>query len=42
MELKLQGMDNHEVATKLSCSERTVRRMLTRVRGRLEEVLDAA
>lgn len=37
LELRLQQATNAEIAEKLRCSERTVRRILERVKGRLEE-----
>ena len=39
VELRLQDLTNREIADQLGCSERTVRRILTRLRGRLERVL---
>ena len=36
VELKLQDVDNREIAGRIGCSERTVRRILARVRQRLE------
>lgn len=42
VELKLRGLGNQEVADQLGCSERTVRRLLARIRDRLERVLSTA
>ncbi len=41
VDLKLQDVPNHEVAARLGCSERTVRRLLGRLRQRFRQVLDA-
>ena len=42
VDLKLQQCENDEIAEQMGCSERTVRRLLNRVRTRLErELLDA-
>lgn len=35
VQLKLEGWDNDEIATKLGCSERTVRRLTQKIRERL-------
>lgn len=40
VDLKLQEFTHDEVAEKLNCSERTVRRVLKRVQGRLTEMFD--
>lgn len=40
VEFKLQQYTNQEMAEKLECSERTVRRILKRVQGRLRRVLE--
>jgi len=40
VELKLQQCNNSEIAQRLGCSERTVRRILQRVRSRLRRILD--
>ncbi|MGE3820483.1 MAG: RNA polymerase sigma factor [Isosphaeraceae bacterium] len=40
--LKLEGFSHDEIAERCSCSERTVRRILGRVRERLEIMLDAS
>ncbi len=42
VELKLQELSNLEVADALGCSERTVRRLLNRLRSRLEQAFVAA
>ncbi len=42
IELRLQELTLREVADRLGCSERTVRRVMARVRTRLERVLAAA
>lgn len=42
LELKLQDLDNRDVASELGCSERTVRRVLGRIRERLERTLAVA
>lgn len=39
-ELKLQQFTNHEIAQRMSCSERTVRRILKRVQSRLRQTLE--
>lgn len=39
VDLKLQEHTNEEIAKQLGCSERTVRRVLKRVQGRLREIL---
>lgn len=39
IELKLQGFNNHEVAERMTCSERTVRRILKRVQASLQRML---
>jgi RNA polymerase sigma factor (sigma-70 family) len=38
--LKLDGCTNDEVAAKLNCSERTVRRLMKQLQARLETQLD--
>jgi RNA polymerase sigma factor (sigma-70 family) len=40
VDLKLQECTHDEVAEKLGCSERTVRRVLKRVQARLQRILD--
>lgn len=40
VELKLQDYTNHEVAKQMRCSERTVRRILQRVKDRLARALE--
>lgn len=40
VQLKLQDFTHDEVAEKLGCSERTVRRILKKVQARLEKMLD--
>jgi RNA polymerase sigma factor (sigma-70 family) len=40
VELKLDGCTNDEVAAKLNCSERTVRRLMKQLQARLETQLD--
>jgi RNA polymerase sigma factor (sigma-70 family) len=40
LELKLQGLDNVEIAERLSCAERTVRRRLQQIEARLARMLD--
>jgi RNA polymerase sigma factor (sigma-70 family) len=40
VELKLEDCTNEEAARRLSCSERTVRRILKRVQGRLSRLLE--
>src|SRR5438128_4977595 len=42
VDLKLQQCTNLEVAARLGCSERTVRRILKRVQSRLERVFQAS
>ncbi len=42
VDLKLQELTNDEVAERLGSSERTVRRILKRVQGRLTRILDEA
>lgn len=42
VDLKLQEYTNEEAAEKLGCSERTVRRILKRVQGRLAKVFEVA
>jgi RNA polymerase sigma-70 factor, ECF subfamily len=42
VELKLQQFTNDETATRMSCSERTVRRLLQRVKARLQDHLTGA
>jgi RNA polymerase sigma factor (sigma-70 family) len=39
LEMKLEAYSNQEVADRLLCSERTVRRMLTGIRGKLRDSL---
>ena len=38
---KLQGYTNHEIAERLGCSERTVRRMVKRIQSRMQTMLDS-
>lgn len=40
VELKLQELSNEEIAAKMHCSERTVRRVHKRVQSRLRQMLD--
>lgn len=40
VELKLQDYDNNEIAQRLQCSARTVRRILKRVQSRLQAMLE--
>jgi RNA polymerase sigma factor (sigma-70 family) len=40
LELKLQELDNVEIARRLRCAERTVRRRLERIEARLTRMLD--
>lgn len=42
VELKLQDFNNLEIAERMGCSERTVRRLMGRVRARLEGDLDVS
>ena len=42
VELKLQQYTNEEIAVHMGCSERTVRRILNRVRERLEKHFHAS
>ena len=42
VELRLQDCTNDEIAERLGCSERTVRRLVKRIQTRLEQVLDRA
>ena len=42
VELKLQELTNLEVADRLGCSDRTVSRILARIRDRLEKTFPAA
>jgi RNA polymerase sigma factor (sigma-70 family) len=39
VQLKLEDMTNDEIAGRLGCSERTIRRLITRVRARLQSIL---
>ena len=39
VDLKLQSFTNHEIAQRLDCSERTVRRMVKRVQSRMQTIL---
>ena len=38
--LRLENYTNQEIATRMECSERTVRRLINRIRDRLSEQLD--
>ena len=40
VQLKLEQCTNQEIADRLECSERTVRRILKRVQSRLQQILD--
>jgi RNA polymerase sigma-70 factor (ECF subfamily) len=40
LQLKLQDLTHEETAERMGCSERTVRRMLKKVQGRLERMLE--
>ena len=42
MELKLQEIPNEEIARRLGCAERTVRRRLERIEAILRNMLDEA
>jgi RNA polymerase sigma factor (sigma-70 family) len=39
VEMKLQGCNHQEIADKLLCSQRTVRRVISRIRGSLRDSL---
>ena len=38
--LRLENYTNQEIATRMQCSERTVRRLINRIRDRFGEQLD--
>ena len=42
LELRLQGLQQEEIAGQLRCSVRTVGRMLARVKDRFERLLQAS
>ena len=39
VEMKLEHFTNDEIAEKMECSERTVRRISKRIRARLQQIL---